>query len=79
VVVVLWIQNRAIQDLPLGPTGSDALGRLAGLLASDLMLLQVLLMARIPWWNGPGGTTCWRAGTACSASCPSGSWSRTSS
>jgi len=49
VVVVLWIQNRAIQDLPLGPTGSDALGRLAGLLASDLMLLQVLLMARIPW------------------------------
>ncbi|HEX4252957.1 MAG TPA: ferredoxin reductase family protein [Pseudonocardia sp.] len=49
VVVMLWISNRGIQDLPLGPLGSDALGRLAGLLASDLMLLQVLLMARIPW------------------------------
>ena len=49
VVVALWINNRGIQDLPLGWTGSDSLGRLAGLLASDLMLLQVLLMARIPW------------------------------
>lgn len=48
-VVTLWISNGGIQDLSLGPIGTDAVGRLTGLLASDLMLLQVLLMARIPW------------------------------
>ena len=33
----------------LGRTGLTALGRLTGLVASDLLLVQVLLMARIPW------------------------------
>ncbi|GAA4586319.1 ferric reductase-like transmembrane domain-containing protein [Actinoplanes octamycinicus] len=41
VVVALWAGNGG--DLSL-----SSLGRLTGLLASDLMLLQVLLMARIP-------------------------------
>jgi hypothetical protein len=49
VVLALWAYNQGIQSLSLGLAGSDSFGRLAGLLASDLMLLQVLLMARIPW------------------------------
>ncbi|WP_329261454.1 ferredoxin reductase family protein [Streptomyces sp. NBC_01478] len=49
-VVALWVMN---QGGPIGLTTSDratgSLGLLAGLLASDLMILQVLLLARIPW------------------------------
>ncbi|GAA3290632.1 ferredoxin reductase family protein [Dactylosporangium vinaceum] len=44
VVLGLWVGNGALRDGPL--TG---LGRLTGLLGSDLLLLQVLSMARIPW------------------------------
>ncbi len=43
VVVALWVGNRGLQDF-----GMTSLGRLTGLIASDLLLLQVLLMARIP-------------------------------
>jgi predicted ferric reductase len=46
-VVALWVSGRGLQDL-----GSDfftSTGRLTGLLSADLLLLQVLLMARIPW------------------------------
>lgn len=49
-VVGLWLQNRGLHDLGLG--GGSALtsiGRVAGLVAADLMLVQVLLMARVPW------------------------------
>jgi len=48
-VVALWASNSGLQDLT-GGTGPafTSLGRLLGLLASDL-LLQCLLMARIPW------------------------------
>ncbi len=45
-VVALWVSGRGVQDL-----GSDfftSTGRLTGLLSADLLLLQVLLMARIP-------------------------------
>ncbi|MFD4554488.1 ferric reductase-like transmembrane domain-containing protein [Streptomyces sp. NPDC058469] len=49
-VVALWVMN---QGGPLSLTASDratgSLGLLAGLLASDLMILQVVLLARIPW------------------------------
>jgi predicted ferric reductase len=49
VVVGLWLSNRGVQNLS-GPGGAaTSLGRLTGLIASDLLLLQVLLMARIPW------------------------------
>lgn len=49
VVVALWLSNRGVQNLS-GPGGAaTSLGRLTGLIASDLLLLQVLLMARIPW------------------------------
>jgi predicted ferric reductase len=48
-VAALWLSNRGVQNLS-GPGGAaTSLGRLSGLIASDLLLLQVLLMARIPW------------------------------
>ena len=49
VVAALWVTNRGVQQVMAG--GSEALtalGRLTGLLSADLLLLQVLLMARIP-------------------------------
>jgi predicted ferric reductase len=49
VVTALWISNGGGQQIAGG--GADAVsavGRLTGLWASDLLLLQVLLMARIP-------------------------------
>ena len=48
-VVALWLSNRGLQNA--SGTGGVAItaGRLAGLVAADLMVLQVLLMARIPW------------------------------
>jgi predicted ferric reductase len=49
IVTALWIGNGGVQQVTGG--GADAVsavGRLTGLWASDLLLLQVLLMARIP-------------------------------
>jgi predicted ferric reductase len=49
IVTALWVGNGGIQQVSGG--GSDALsavGRVTGLWAADLLLLQVLLMARIP-------------------------------
>src|SRR5689334_4511538 len=55
VVTALWVSNRGLQQtLGSGIDGGVAgdtlssLGRLTGLWASDLLLLQVLLMARVP-------------------------------
>ncbi|GIM89151.1 ferredoxin reductase family protein [Paractinoplanes toevensis] len=48
-VTALWVGDGGVQQVTAG--GADAVtagGRLTGLWASDLMLLQVLLMARIP-------------------------------
>jgi predicted ferric reductase len=47
-VVALWLSNGGLRT---GGTGEAAVttGRLSGLVAADLLLLQVLLMARIPW------------------------------
>jgi predicted ferric reductase len=47
VVVGMWLHNSGLQDLSVDPLIS--IGRLSGLLAADLMLVQVLMMARIPW------------------------------
>jgi predicted ferric reductase len=49
VVVALWIRGRGVQSL--GSTPADvaiSLGRLTGLIAADLLLIQVFLMARVP-------------------------------
>ncbi|MEV8507143.1 ferric reductase-like transmembrane domain-containing protein [Actinoplanes sp. NPDC051475] len=46
IVTALWVGNGGVQQALGGDL--EAFGRLAGLWASDLMLLQVLLLARIP-------------------------------
>jgi predicted ferric reductase len=49
-VVALWVSGRGLQDLGTSPGAFlTSTGRLTGLLSADLLLLQVLLMARIPW------------------------------
>ncbi|MGR6321142.1 ferredoxin reductase family protein [Micromonospora soli] len=49
VVIALWTADRGVQELlGGGPTGLTSLGRLAGLVSADLMLIQVVLMARVP-------------------------------
>jgi predicted ferric reductase len=49
VVTALWVQHSGVQQTAGGGwTAVAAIGRLAGLYAADLMLLQVLLLARIP-------------------------------
>jgi predicted ferric reductase len=51
VVVAFWMAHQGLQDLLARAPGSalTSLGRLTGLVAADLLLVQVLLMARIPW------------------------------
>jgi len=48
IVTALWMSNGGLQDLQHLDTGFTSLGRLTGLIAADLLLIQVLLMARIP-------------------------------
>jgi len=48
VVVALWVSNRGLQNLTSVGGGVTSLGRLVGLISADLLLIQVLLMARIP-------------------------------
>src|SRR6478752_1741690 len=47
-VTYWWDADGGIRDLGGWVTGLDSLGRLAGLVASVLLLAQVVLMARIP-------------------------------
>jgi predicted ferric reductase len=50
VPVALWLAGRGGQDLVgSGAAALTSLGRVTGLVASDLLLVQVLAMARIPW------------------------------
>jgi predicted ferric reductase len=50
VVVALWLAARGLQDLLSGPgPGLTSAGRITGLVAADLLLVQVLAMARVPW------------------------------
>jgi predicted ferric reductase len=49
VVIVLWLVHGNVRDFGTDGGTITALGRLTGLLAADLLLIQVLLMARIPW------------------------------
>ncbi|MBB2943953.1 putative ferric reductase [Actinoplanes lutulentus] len=49
IVTALWVYNGGVRQIgDGGSTAITAVARLAGLWASDLLLLQVLLMARIP-------------------------------
>ena len=47
-VVGLWVAGGGVQELAQTGTGLTSVGRLTGLVASDLLLIQVLLMARVP-------------------------------
>ena len=48
VVTWLWVRGGGVGDLTGWAAGLTSLGRWTGLLGSDLLLVQVLLMARIP-------------------------------
>ncbi len=47
-VTYWWVAGGGVQDLGGWTSGLTSLGRLTGLLASDLLLVQVLLMSRLP-------------------------------
>lgn len=47
-VVALWVANGGLQSLGSLADTFTGIGRLTGLIASDLLLIQVLMMARIP-------------------------------
>ncbi|HMT34187.1 MAG TPA: oxidoreductase, partial [Dermatophilaceae bacterium] len=49
VVVALWVRNGGIQELATVGGGLMSLGRLLGLGASPLLLVQGVLMAPIPF------------------------------
>jgi predicted ferric reductase len=49
VVVAFWAANAQAEGLATPSDLIDAAGRLAGLLSADLLLLQGITMARIPW------------------------------
>lgn len=49
VVVALWLSNGGLRNLAGTGGVATTIGRLAGLVSADLLVLQVLLMARIPW------------------------------
>jgi len=48
-VAGLWLSGRGLQGLTTGTAGAlTSVGRLTGLVAADLLLVQVFLMARVP-------------------------------
>jgi predicted ferric reductase len=49
IVGALWLHNGGLRTFSAVGGPATSTGRLTGLVASDLLLLQVLLMARIPW------------------------------
>jgi len=49
IVVALWVTNCGVQSIGWSSEGFTSLGRLCGLLAADLLLILVLMMARIPF------------------------------
>ena len=55
VVTALWVAGGGVQDLGSLSGFLDSTGRLTGLVASALLLVQVFLMARIPWFEQAWG------------------------
>src|SRR6478752_5690542 len=54
-VTYWWVAGGGVQDLGSWASGLTSLGRLSGLIAADLLLVQVLLMARLPFLEGAFG------------------------
>lgn len=48
-VIALWVSNGGLAQFTSAADGFTSLGRLTGLVASALLLIQVFLMARVPW------------------------------
>jgi len=66
-VTGLWAFPHGVIDLTGGPAAAlTSVGRLAGLIASDLLLVQVLLMRGCRCWSGRGARTNWPGCTASS-------------
>ena len=53
--VALWLHGGGIQVMSTPGGVATSIGRLAGLVASALLLMQVLLMSRIPWMERAWG------------------------
>jgi ferredoxin-NADP reductase/DMSO/TMAO reductase YedYZ heme-binding membrane subunit len=49
VVTALWVRGGGVQELGSVSGALTSTGRLTGLVASALLLVQVFLMARVPW------------------------------
>src|ERR1043166_399229 len=50
VVMLMWLHGGGGRELSAGNDQALAsLGRLSGLVSSDLLLVQVVLIARVPW------------------------------
>src|SRR5215212_4145614 len=47
-VTYWWLEGGGVQDLATWTDGLTSLGRLTGLIAAALLLVQVLLMSRLP-------------------------------
>ena len=54
-VTALWVANGGVQDLGSVAGALTSTGRLTGLVASALLLVQVFLMARVPWFEQAWG------------------------
>lgn len=54
-VTALWVAHGGVQDLGSVSGALMSTGRLTGLVASALLLVQVFLMARIPWFEQAWG------------------------
>ena len=54
-VTYWWVADRGVEDLTSWTTGLDSVGRISGLVASVLLLAQVVLMARVPALEGAFG------------------------
>ncbi len=54
-VVALWLRDGGVQAIADPGGVATTFGRLTGLVAADLLLVQVLLMARIPWMERAWG------------------------
>ncbi|HQF04084.1 MAG TPA: ferric reductase-like transmembrane domain-containing protein, partial [Phycicoccus sp.] len=54
-VTALWVQGGGLGELGSVAGALTSTGRLTGLIASALLLIQVLLMARVPWFEQSWG------------------------
>jgi predicted ferric reductase len=54
-VTYWWVADRGLQDMTGWATGLTSVGRISGLVASVLLLAQVVLMARVPVLEGAFG------------------------